>query len=309
MSTIRQHYGHVAEVHWKWHGDWQMKPKCPWCGSDCAKQEVQERRLEPRGQNPAILEIARQAQRPSQSHCERMELFLDRVIWTCPACGWWTAKLVVTEVDHALGDDLRFRSYFAGALRKFDVASSQIPLQLLRDHLHRFPGDIHHISPDRMEALVKSVFSEFYNCEVHYFRGSTNTAVGGIDLVTVQSDGGIKTAIQVKRRKRDVAEAVDLVREFVGAMVLEGFERGVCVTTGHFSRKALQVPGRLSHLAYGRRLSLELIPGARLLEMLAETQGEPFDEAFWQRTVEYCADPLDGFREYKFSPHEKETDN
>jgi len=137
-----------------------------------------------------------------------------------------------------------------------------------------------------MEALVQSIFRDFYNCDVEYYSSDTYAADGGIDLVAILSEGGLRAAIQVKRRAKDIAESVICIREFVGAMVMEGFQKGLYVTTGRFSKPAREMSVRLGELACGRQLSLELVGSAHLYDLLVATAGCPFDDEFWNQAIE-----------------------
>lgn len=112
-------------------------------------------------------------------------------------------------------------------LRKFDISDGQLPLELLKKELVKRPRIVYDIHSKKFEELVGSVFSDFYETTVRLIgrRGDK-----GIDLIYL--DGPNPIALQVKRRQDPhKVEQVALVREFLGAMLTEGFNHGTIVTT------------------------------------------------------------------------------
>ena len=182
-------------------------------------------------------------------------------IWGCPQCGWWTYAQFIEPMMY-----YKYRHYGYGVLKTLDIASDEAPLAAIREHLAKHYDDRKYISAQKAEDLVGSVLRDFYDCEVKYFRGDTNRPDGGIDLVLARREGDACTAVQVKRRVSRETESVNLVRDFVGAMVLEGFRSGIYVTTAGFTRPASKAPER--QLASSLGICLDLIDGQQLLEML-----------------------------------------
>jgi restriction endonuclease Mrr len=100
------------------------------------------------------------------------------------------------------------------------------------------------------------------DCEAIHIGGPNDD---GIDLILI--DGERQYVVQVKRRAAaDAVESVQGIREFVGAMLLQGFVRGLFVTTApRFSLRAR----RTAQLAEDRKLveSIELVDSARLIDV------------------------------------------
>lgn len=136
-----------------------------------------------------------------------------------------------------------------------------------------------------MEELVRSVFRDFLNCEVHYFTNNTYSADGGVDLVALEGNSGIEIAIQVKRRVGNTVESVSEIREFVGAMAIEGFQKGIFVTTGRFSKVAKSLPNRINNL-FGPKTSLELIDSERFNDLIKRTQRASEESHSWKRLID-----------------------
>lgn len=159
------------------------------------------------------------------------------------------------------------RNYYRGILRRFDIESDRIPIELLRDYLNTRYDDLRLISPSQFEHIVRDVFSDFYQCEVRYFKGKTYSRDGGIDLIMLQTDEGPK-AIQVKRRTSpEKGEPVNIIREFLGAMFLQDYECGVFVTTGHFTKDSEHT----AITANEKGMKIELVDARGFEELLNET--------------------------------------
>ncbi|HEX2080087.1 MAG TPA: restriction endonuclease [Longimicrobium sp.] len=160
---------------------------------------------------------------------------------TC-RCGWWS--FVHHETPDAAYEYATpaYAGHYRGVLRRYDAAvlgGLEAPVATLRRVLARAPSMIDALHPRKMEELVGSVFADFFpHCEaVHCGRSHD----GGVDLILIVSDTLI--AVQVKHRQRiDRGEPVSAVRDFLGAMLIQGMAHGVFVTTAdhfsHDSRKA-----------------------------------------------------------------------
>lgn len=163
----------------------------------------------------------------------------DTIVWFCSGCGWWDILHHTRSTSDFLGQS-NITTRRLGMLRSFDVADTELPINVLRRHIKKKPDTIFRIHPRKMEELVTSVFSDFYSCEAHHVGRSHD---GGIDLVLVESDNPI--AVQVKRRiYPERSESVRVVREFLGAMVLNDYRHGKLVTSANqfsiFAQKAKQ---------------------------------------------------------------------
>ena len=146
--------------------------------------------------------------------------------WACLACGWWWEG---TLPEH---------SFSRGVTKAAILKVSSAPESLVQgiDEVRKNSAKLFEMHPTKFELFVGDILSEFYKCEVVHCGKSHD---GGMDLMLLDSDDGY-TAVQVKRRANPKSvESVSLVREFRGALLLAGQDRGVIVTTAHhFSKEA-----------------------------------------------------------------------
>ena len=254
MSSMRTIYSDTTQDNgWRYNLPSRTRGACPWCDGTLEEIQVEPKRW------------------------RQFTLFTR--VHGCATCGWWT----LMRNDKEDGFPNR-RLYFDGILREFDVSSDQVPLNHLRDHLRRTYNDISLVTAAKFEELIVSVYRELFDCDVKYFRGSTYAQDGGIDLVMIQKGDTDLSAIQVKRRVSSAAESVTAVREFVGALLIEGFSRGIYITTGHYSRQAAGVAAKVnSNPKIG--LTVQLVDGAGLLQMLRETHTRDVDSYPWREAL------------------------
>jgi restriction system protein len=183
------------------------------------------------------------------------------------SCGWWDLQSTESTGSSSTEGWTEWLSTTHAILKRFDVSQLDVPLDLLRRELANRPGILEHVHSRKMEELVGAVFRDFYpGCEVHHCGRSHD---GGIDLVLILSNSpGAPVAVQVKRRVRhDRGEPVSAVREFLGAMQIQGFSRGIYVTTAdRFSRDARSDASRV--LQRGAVAELELFDRQRFFSML-----------------------------------------
>ena len=195
-------WGAYGEARWEVFGEWYHYKSCPYCGTTLQHVE-----------GPAA----------SRFPVERVEFRL------CRGCGWWDAEesLVLDQEagsNHYVAKSIHRRP----VLREFSVGAGDAPLEGLIRHIASHPDELRDISPRQLEDLVGAVFGEYMDCEAIHVGGPNDE---GVDLLLVGGDQ--KYAVQVKRRYRDAAEAVSGVREFIGAMLLQGIIRGLFVTTAN----------------------------------------------------------------------------
>lgn len=180
------------------------------------------------------------------------------------SCGWWDMRHTESTGSSSTDGWTEWPSLKHGILKRFDVSRIDLPLELLRTALVNRADIIDHVHSRVMEELVAAVLSDFYpGCEVHHCGRSHD---GGIDLLLALSD--VPVAVQVKRRlRRDRGESVTAVREFLGAMQVEGLSRGIYVTTAdHFSREARSAAARV--VQRGAVCGLDLIDRSSFFSML-----------------------------------------
>lgn len=186
----------------------------------------------------------------------------------CTACGWWHLHRTETfqTQDGKIATAIWWELHHA-VFSEIELDSPSLPIEQLRMHLARQWKDRKHISAQQAEDLVASVLKEHYGGDILRLTANANAADGGIDLFVVSADGKVKRAVQVKRRQAHDRESVREVRNFVGAMLLHGADEGVFVTTAsEFTEPAKDISKNANLIKH--RLSLELIDGDRLLELL-----------------------------------------
>jgi hypothetical protein len=236
-----------------------------------------------------------------ESNREINSVFGRIVVRLCPKCGWWESSDECSLEENQETRWYRSREVRRRALlREYSVGGSEVPLQYLHKHISRHPNALSYVSPRRLEELVGKAFSEVMNCEAIHIGGPND---GGIDLILI--DGERRYVVQVKRRSTDAAECVRGVREFVGAMVLQGYLNGLFVTTApRFSPPA----ERTARLAKKRNLveSISLIDSSRLFDICKLTANRI--PPAWKHFALTKSDPTFDFGEesyFCFSTHKR----
>jgi restriction system protein len=205
--------------------------------------------------------------------------YWEIIVHQC-TCGWWDlVKTGNTGHDSVeSGWELETLWYHA-ILKSFDLSDKNIPLEPLKDELLKNINKIHSIHYKKMEELVASVLKDYIgNCEVSICGKSFD---GGIDIILIQSN--IPMAIQVKRRmKMGKVESVNMIREFLGAMMLKGYHNGLYVTTAERFSPAAKIA--VSNAIDNKLVSkYQLIDKPRFLDILKHIQnkkqihGEPWE--------------------------------
>lgn len=165
----------------------------------------------------------------------------------CKYCGWWFIQvkgIVDDEETNIIRDHL---TTYEGIICTFDSGQYAHSLRQLSVELSEYRRDISFISPKEMERLIGKILSQHYNCNVHHVGRSGDK---GIDLLIIESDKTI--AVQVKHRiSGKKTEGVLGLRDFVGAIVGEGYQEGLYVTTAeqyspHAKEYANQVSRRFA---------------------------------------------------------------
>jgi restriction endonuclease Mrr len=198
----------------------------------------------------------------------------------CEHCNWW-----YIQQHRAIDDDLS--DYVAidlvtyeGIVSKFDLEQDNISYQHFSQELMENSNGFRSRSPQEIEKITASIFSQYYNCEVrHVGRSGDN----GIDVIVIVGD--TKTAVQVKhRRNEDRVESVTPVREFAGAMLHQQIPCGVFVTTaGSFSNPAQRFAEELAAQRYFLRLID--VHGLRELLQAARDSREGGYNALWGKVT------------------------
>ncbi|WP_315783186.1 restriction endonuclease [Bradyrhizobium sp. SZCCHNPS1003] len=187
----------------------------------------------------------------------------------CPACGWWHLHREEEFLNSRTNQNVHatWWELYHAVYSEVPPGSPDVPIEQLRVHLARFWEQRKHITAQQAEDLVASVLREHYAGDILRLTANANAPDGGIDLFISNRDGQVQRAVQVKRRITHDVEAVTEVRNFVGAMLLSGVDHGIFVTTAaRYTSDALAVAKNTNLSKH--RLSLELIDGERLLELL-----------------------------------------
>lgn len=187
----------------------------------------------------------------------------ENLVRVCNDCGWWFYE----HIWWSHGDDFETYKYYEGILKKFDVSSIEVPLDVLKHYLAKRFSEIRFIHPRKFEELCADVFRDYLRCEVILTSYSRD---GGVDLYAIQGDA--KFAIQLKRRAENITEGIKPIREFIGAMVVQGAVSGIyCTTADRFSNAATDA-ARSQHLDR-RGIRLELVDYKRLTQIFGVSAG------------------------------------
>ncbi|WP_418119987.1 restriction endonuclease [Variovorax sp. 350MFTsu5.1] len=187
----------------------------------------------------------------------------------CPLCGWWN---VSKEIYLETGARSWFVEFGAAAsLRKFGDIDICAPVNEVRQYLAARYEKRYLVNPRCFEEVVASVFaSHGLDSEVTQYSSD-----GGIDIV-LRNAQNQATAVQVKRHRGAIE--VSAIREFLGAMVLNGHTQGVFVTTSRFQSGCEETAKRASRLG----TAMQLVDGTAFLQHLRQAQLHDF---FHYRTL------------------------
>lgn len=185
----------------------------------------------------------------------------------CDKCGWWQYEYhnqSDAAVDGIVASDKRI---VTAVLKEYQENDKNIPVQILSEYINKNPEKIYSIHNKSMEELVKSVFEDYYSCDVELVGKSHD---GGKDLIMI--DSGEKTFIQVKRRmSSDKVESVKEVRELLGASYADDVKSCIFVSTAdHFSSDATKFAKNVVQTRKCDRF--DLIDCKRFLNMLQLTR-------------------------------------
>lgn len=229
----------------------QQRGWCPFCKKDASKVYTSE---------------------GPYNRIEGSPTYTLREVWACTKCNWW-------EMQHLHADDWIYDRHLRHAvLQLFQPSDISLPVMSLRKHLRQQPDLIYRIHPTKMEELVQSVFQEYYQCEVLHCGKSHDQ---GVDLLLVNSD--IQAIIQVKRRSAPKSvESVSVIRELLGATLLQEKQHSIFVTTAdHFSPEAVLTVNRAVTLNIVK--SFDLFDAKRFFEILGLLRLEK--EEYWRTNI------------------------
>ncbi|CAM5206787.1 hypothetical protein CDEF62S_06220 [Castellaniella defragrans] len=188
----------------------------------------------------------------------------DVTFHCCPVCGWWCI-IQCFQYDTPKMPYMGFQ-WAAGALVSQDFPDVTAPISEVRSYLCACYEKRFLIDPYQLEDVVASVFRSF-KCDIHL---SNRSHDGGLDLFGFDFHGH-PFGVQVKRYQKKIG--VELIREFVGALILHGTLQGIFVTTSSFSR---EVP-KLCRQARIAGIHLKCADAHQLFDMLRAVQIRHFE--------------------------------
>lgn len=118
------------------------------------------------------------------------------------------------------------------------------PVLSIYEEILQNPGYVYNLEPCEFEELVADVFRRMgFNADV-----TQKTHDGGKDIVATFEMGGVlyTTYFECKRYSPDRPVGVEIVRELYAVMEMERVDKGVIVTTSHFTRGAVAEAQRLN---------------------------------------------------------------
>lgn len=195
-----------------------------------------------------------------------------KVIWffICYKCGWWQ----ITEKEHLEDLGLSHDPFiYHSILERVEENSERAKIITLRQSLQKDWEGRKNLSAGDAAEIVRDIMKEHYNCNVIHTQGNVNTPDGGIDLLVGHDGQKVLAAVQVKRRKNGDPEGISHVREFVGALAIQGQKNGVFVTTAERFTRTVHKEQKLLH--ENSHIKLDLIASSQLLELLNATT--PYD--------------------------------
>lgn len=200
----------------------------------------------------------RSLMRSLRGECREFGHWRTVTLKICRSCGWYALH------DNFLDDGMW--SFKTAVLEERSISDESLPLNVVKAELLRNWSSRTELTARQAEEVIVSVLKAHLNCDVRYV---TNTYAPdrGIDFVLVESDR-TSIALQIKRRIIKNVEPVTEVRAFLGAMVVNGFTKGIYVTTANrFSRNVLEEFSNSIWLAQ-QGLSVSLLEAPSLFEIL-----------------------------------------
>lgn len=190
------------------------------------------------------------------------------IVQVCQTCGWWA---VSHNWSRHYGEEnpAWFARSACGLLANLDLNDLSIPTNELRNYLLAKYSDRIDVHPRNMELIVASIFRS----EGYQVRTTAYSRDNGIDLYIFDGLGDSVTGIQVKRHKNKIE--AEQIRSFAGALILNGLEHGIYVTTGAYRSGALKLPEHYKQ----KGLCIELWDAKRLYDALKLHKSPPYSSA------------------------------
>ena len=167
----------------------------------------------------------------------------------CPRCTFWSVEWYE---DLGVGNMGCPTSEWEGAISKLREFNKELPSGCqseLARYLRIKPDLWTHLSPKRMEQLVADIFRVNYSLAEVTHVGRPGD--GGMDVLMVETNGN-EWLIQAKCRKSpDATEGVGVVRNVLGAMVIEDKHYGAIVSNAdHFTYCAYKAAEKAARKGY-----------------------------------------------------------
>ncbi len=186
----------------------------------------------------------------------------------CDTCGWWRVLkqyLIWAEV-HQL-----WTIFFgcSGTLKNLDVSDINTPIEEATKYLVARYNSRFSINPKLFEDVVGNVFKDVgYDV---YVTGYSND--GGIDVVLGKPNEEL-IGVQVKRYKDKIK--VEQIRSFAGALLLNGYNKGIFVTTSDFQPGAVKA----SKVFKAKTLPIKLLNSEKFYDALKISQKSSSDPQY-----------------------------
>ena len=199
---------------------------------------------------------------PSETN-RKYQWDLEReLLRVCTCCGWWQFKSSLWNLAINQQSKSLYREFGAiGTLKEFDLTDISIPIKEIRSYLLAKYEKRFSLNPKLFEETVGSVFEDLgYETIVTSFQND-----GGIDVILKRSDSH-EVGVQVKRYKNTIE--VSQIREFTGTLFLNGFNKGIYITTSSFQSGTHDVVTK----ANAKGIAIELIDAPRFFDALKLSQ-------------------------------------
>lgn len=186
----------------------------------------------------------------------------------CDGCGWWVlVKQVLLSAKARQIWDLTYGT--CGRLRNLDIAEISTPANEVRNYLRARYNSRFDVHPRKFEEVVASVFNNFgYDTKLTSYSND-----GGIDVILSGPDHQ-KIGVQVKRHRGRIA--VEQIRSFLGALIVNDCVRGYFVTTSIYQSGARTLANTCKE--YHRPISL--INSELFFEMLQVSELPDLNEDY-----------------------------
>ena len=159
----------------------------------------------------------------------------------CDVCGWWA---LYHQKSMEEGSGYSWAVFGAiPVLRSAVLTDVSVPLDEIRKYLLARYSDRFNVPWRTVEELVGAVFLNL-GCKVEVTAPSNDD---GIDVIVLRNRNDQQIGVQVKRYKDRIG--AEQIREFSGALLLNGIVEGIYVTMSDYTRGAKATARRYRDLA------------------------------------------------------------